>query len=105
MEVDRAIQNMFDNLIAATIEKDFAKFSRDGTSIFKGFCNKMMFKIGCIQLSPLLSKNHEVMFLTELKEKDLMAYLWKISFKSQSDDFLARLTIKDGKVASFFIKN
>ena len=104
MKLDQNIQNTFDDLIAATIEKDFEKFSANGTPAFKGLCNKIMFKRGCKQLSPLLSEESEAEFLTELNAKDQKIYLWKISFKSQSDDFLARMTIKDGKVVNFFIK-
>jgi hypothetical protein len=90
-------------LITAIAKSDHQGFIADGDAPFRQF-KKQQFEAVSGQLAPKLQAGHEISYLGELKQKGFRVTLWKLSFKDGSDDALATLSVKAGKVGGFFIR-
>jgi hypothetical protein len=90
-------------LVAAVAKSDYAAFISDGEASFKQL-KKEQFEAGTAQLAPRLQADHEISYLGELRQNGYRVTLWKLSFKNGSDDALATLSAKAGKVGGFFIR-
>jgi len=90
-------------LITAIEKSDYDTFVADGEGPFKQL-KKEQFETVSAQLAPKLQAGHEVSYLGDLKQKGYHVTLWRISFKDGSDDALATLSMKDGKVGGFWIR-
>jgi hypothetical protein len=55
-------------------------------------------------LSPRMKKGYDTAYLGQLKQQGCQVYLWKLVFKDGGDDTLAKLVLKDGKVAGFWLQ-
>ena len=56
------------------------------------------------QLAPRMKKGYECSYLGDLKQQGFHVLLWKLMFKDGGDDTLAKLALKDGKVAGFWLQ-
>lgn len=90
-------------LIDAIEKSDYDSFVADGEAPFKQL-KKEQFDPVATQAAPRLQAGHELSYLGDLKQKGYHVTLWRISFKDGSDDALATLSVKDGKVGGFFIR-
>jgi|ERR1051326_3910235 hypothetical protein len=90
-------------LLSAIGSGDYAAFVADGDAAFSAL-EKERFDSVVAQLSPRLKAGHEVTYLGELKQQGYQVTLWKLSFRDGSDDALATLSLKNGKVGGFWIK-
>jgi hypothetical protein len=90
-------------LLNSLENSDFNAFIADGSPAFQAM-TKDQFEAACTQLAPKLRVQHTVTFLGELKQHGYRVTLWKLSFADGSDDALATLSVKDGKVGGFWIK-
>ncbi len=90
-------------LLTAIATNDLAAFQNDGNEAFRSGITKPMFESVSAQLSPLFKDGYESEFLTSLKQRKMDVYLWKITPKTGSDQFVAKLVLEDGKVAGFWI--
>lgn len=95
---------MLDKLLQAVSSNDYASVISDGTVAFKTGITKQMIERVSAQLAPRMVKGYEVTFLGELKQQGCQVSLWKVSYKDGGDDTLAKLVIKDGKVAGFLLQ-
>src|SRR3954469_23700161 len=91
---DAAITN---KLITAVVQSDYDAFVADGEATFRQL-KKEQFQAATARLAPRLQAGHEVSYLGELKQNGYHVTLWKITFKDGSDDALATLSMKAGKV-------
>lgn len=89
-------------LIKAIEVSDHAAFIADGEAAFSKM-TKEKFAAVAAQLGPRLQAGHEITYLGELRQRGYHVTLWKLCFKNGSDDALASLSTKDGKVGGFFI--
>ena len=94
---------MASKLITAIEKSDYETFVADGEAPFKQL-KKEQFQAVAANVAPKLQAGHEVSYLGDLKQKGYRVTLWKISFKDGSDDMLATLGVKDGKVGGFWIR-
>jgi hypothetical protein len=90
-------------LVTAIVKSDYEAFLSDGEAPFKQF-KKAQFEAVSAQLAPKLQVGHEISYLGELKQKGYRVTLWKLTFKDGSDDILATLSMKAGKVGGFFLR-
>ena len=90
-------------LVAAIVKSDYEAFVSDGEAPFRQL-KKEQFEVVSAQLAPKLKAGHEISYLGELNQKGFRVTLWKLSFKDGSDDALATLSVKAGKVGGFFIR-
>lgn len=95
--------DIFTKLLNALEKKDYGAFVEDGEDAFKAL-PEGQFDSVVTQLAPKLGGNHEATYLGALQQKGFRVTLWKISFKDGSDDMLATLSVKNGKVGGFFIR-
>ncbi len=103
VDVPSPAKNTSDKLVSALVHNDYDAFIADGDTAFKGL-KKEQFEAVCKQLSTRFKAGHEVTWLGELKQKGYSVSLWKFTFKDGGDDLLGTLSIKDGKVAGYWIK-
>jgi soluble cytochrome b562 len=90
-------------LFAALEKSDYDAFVADGTPEFKGL-SKDKFDPVATLLAPKLKAGYAAFYLGELSQHGFHVTLWKVSFADGSDDTLATLVVKDGKVAGFWIQ-
>jgi hypothetical protein len=89
-------------LFTAIQKADYNSFVADGTDAFHGI-TKEQFASVCEALGPKLATAH-ISYLGELSQHGFRVTLWKVAFADGSDDGLASLSVKDGKVGGFWIK-
>ena len=89
-------------LIKAIAAADHAAFIAEGDAAIRQL-TKERFAAVAAQLGPRLQSEHETTYLGELRQRGYHVTLWKLSFKDGTDDALASLSVKDGKVGGFFI--
>jgi hypothetical protein len=90
-------------LIAAIEKTDFEAFLADGDGNLRQL-KKEQFDPIAARVSPRLLAGHDVSYLGELNQHGYHVTVWKISFKDGNDDFLASLSVKDGKVGGFILR-
>ena len=95
--------NASNKLLAAISSGDFAAFVADGNDAFKGL-KKEQFDSVCSQLGPRFKAGYQVTYLGDLNQKGYQVTLWRLRFSDGGDDFLASLSLKDGKVGGYWIK-
>ncbi len=91
-------------LLDAVAACDYDSFVADGNAAFKAGLTKQMLEGVCAQLSPRMKKGYDSTYLGRLKQQGCQVYLWKLVFKDGGDDTLAKLVLKDGKVAGFWLQ-
>jgi hypothetical protein len=89
-------------LLGAIQNSDYDAFVAGGTEAFHGI-TKAQFSSVSSALSQKL-KTAQVTFLGELAQHGYRVTLWKLSFADGSDDALATLSVKDGKIGGYWIK-
>ncbi len=95
---------VLDKLLKAVAANDYDGFVADGTAEVKAAMTKQMLEGVSAQLSPRMKKGYDATYLGELKQSGGKVYLWKLTYKDGGDDTLARLSLKDGKVAGFLLQ-
>ena len=91
-------------LLKAVEDYDYDNFVADGSAVFKAGITKQMFEGVCAQLSPRMKKGYDKTYLGRLNQQGCQVYLWKLQFKDGGDDILAKLVLKDGGVAGFWLQ-
>ncbi|AFY42994.1 hypothetical protein [Nostoc sp. PCC 7107] len=100
---EQSVQKTFTSLINAIEEKNYNKFISQGNAAFKEGITQQSFTQVSEQLAPRLKKGYSAVFVTKLNQQGYQVYLWKLTFKDGSDDILARLSLKAGKVGGFWL--
>jgi hypothetical protein len=88
-------------LVQAVEDSDYDSFVRDGDASFKSLPRQQFAKLSA-QLGPRLRVRHTLTYMGTLKQHGFDVSVWKISFSDGSDDMLATLSIKDGKIGGFW---
>jgi hypothetical protein len=95
---------VLDKLLKATEANDYDSFVANGTDVFKAALTKQMLAGVSGQLSPRMKKGYQCAYLGQLSQQGCQVLLWKLVFKDGGDDTLAKLVLKDGKVAGFWLQ-
>ena len=101
---EESARPVLDKLLKAVEANDYDSFVADGTAEVKAALTKQMLEGVSAQMAPRMKKGYEAKYLGELKQSGCKVYLWKLAYKDGGDDTLARLTLKDGKVAGFLLQ-
>ena len=101
-ETDEA--TILKKLLVAVEVGDYDGFVADGDAEFKAGLTKQMFEGVSAQLAPRMKEGYDTFYLGQLKQQGCQVYLWKLAFKDAGDDVLAKLVLKDGKVAGFWLQ-
>lgn len=97
-------REILNNLLGATEKNDYKAFLKDATAEVKAALTKQMLERVSSQVAPHMKKGYEVSYLGNLKQQGCKVYLWKLKYKDGHDDTLAKLVLKDGKVAGFWLQ-
>ena len=99
-----AARPVLDKLLKAVEANDYDSFVADGTAEVKAALTKQMLEGVSAQMAHRMKKGYDATYLGELKQSGCKVYLWKLTYKDGGDDTLARLSLKDGKVAGFLLQ-
>jgi len=83
---------------------DYHHFMIDTDDAFKAAMTKEALQSVSTQLAPRLQKGYTLTFLGELSQQSCQVSLWKVTYKDGSDDTLAKLAMKDGRIAGFWLQ-
>ena len=97
------VQGEVTKLVSAIAADDYALCVVDGNPAFQGL-KKDQFESVVSQIASNLKRGYDLAYLGDLNRRGYQVTLWRIRFKSGGDDFLATLSMKDGKVGGFWIK-
>jgi hypothetical protein len=100
---EQSVLDVFTNLLSAIATNDYKKFVAEGNSGFQEAITKEMFEPVSKELASRLNAGYTTVFLGELQQQGYRVYVWKVTFKDGGDDFLARLSLQDGKVGGFWL--
>ena len=101
---DEEVRPVLDKLLKAVEMNDYNSFVADGADAVKAGLTKQMLEGVSNQLAPRLKKGYMCSYLGELKQQGCKVYLWKLVYKDGEDDTLAKMVLKDGKVAGFWLQ-
>jgi hypothetical protein len=96
-------QEIFEKLMNATAGKNFPEFIALGDERFQSGIPKKEFDRVSNQLSSRMKAGYNANFLCDLKQNSFDTYVWKLTFSDKGTEFLARLSLKEDKVAEFLI--
>jgi hypothetical protein len=99
-----AARPVLDKLLKAVEANDYDSFVADGTAEVKAALTKQMLEGVSDQMAPRMKKGYDATYLGELKQSGCKVYLWRLVYKDGGDDTLAKLSLKDGKVAGFLLQ-
>jgi hypothetical protein len=104
VEPPKKEREILNNLLSATEKNDYKAFLKDATAKVKAALTKQMLEGVSSQVAPHMKKGYEVSYLGNLTQQGSKVYLWKLIYKDGHDDTLAKLVLKDGKVAGFWLQ-
>ncbi len=82
----------------------YEQFTSAGDASFQqGFTQEKFEKLAKL-FAPKLHEGYSVVFVTSLRQRDYLDYVWKLSFKNASDEFLIHLAIRNGYVIGFITR-
>jgi hypothetical protein len=90
-------------LVTAVQNDDYDAFMADGNALFKEL-PKERFDAVSAQIASRLKAGYTLTYFGDLKQLGYHLTVWKISFKDGGDDYLAEMSVKDGKVGGFWIR-
>ena len=100
---DQTTHAVFTNLMNATLSDNYDGFVADCDARMKAAVTKPMLDGVSEQIKPHAASGYEAEYMGELKQKGYEVYIWKLKFKDGSDDVLATMSLKGGKVGGFYL--
>jgi hypothetical protein len=101
-------QQMLTTLIKAVEANDYDSFAAQFAPEFKaklgGSEGKKALESANTMFAARFKKGYEAKYLDELKQQGAQYHVWKLVFKDGGDETLARLILKEGKVAGFWLQ-
>lgn len=103
--LDKKVENLFKEEINFVVKDDYKGFVSNGTAEFKKVITPKMFSDVSKQVLERFKIGHEEVFLTTLRKGGHFVYLWKISFKDNGDDIIAKMVLEKGdKISGFWLQ-
>jgi hypothetical protein len=103
-EIVKSERMILNNLLAAVEANDYAAFLTDASPEVKAGITKQMLEGVSVQVAPHMQQGYEVAYFGNLTQQGCGVYLWKLTYRDKRDDTLAKLVIKDGQVAGFWLQ-
>ncbi len=99
----KAAQDIFEAMLGAIEDDNRAVFVAQADANFKAALTPPVFKAVSDQVAARLKAGHQDLYLGEMKKAGFTVHLWRVRFTDGGDDFLAQMSLKDGKVGGFFL--
>ena len=93
----------FEAMMGAIEDNNRAAFLAFADTDFKAALTPPQFKQVSAQVAPRLKGEHAFKYLEEINRAGYVVYLWRVRFENGGDDFLAQMSVKDGKVGGFLL--
>jgi len=103
-DADPAVQKICTRMLKAIETKDRAEFIADGSDAVRAGTTDDIMQALSTQVGARMKKGYTATYLCELNQLKHQIYLWKLAFQDDGDDMVARVVMKDGKVAGFFFQ-
>lgn len=100
---DPSVDATYKKLMTATVAADYDGFMAECDATMRAALTKAKLEDVSKQLGPRLKAGYDSEYLGELKQRGFAVHLWKVHCKDGGDDFLATLSIKDGKAGGFYL--
>ncbi len=100
---DPAAEAIFNRLMTATVSADYDGFTAECDATMKAALTEAKLEEVSKQLAPRLKRGYDAEYLGELRQRGFAVHLWRVRCKDGGDDFLATLSIKDGKAGGFYL--
>ena len=103
-EVTLDLESTLNKLITAIENNDYDSFVENGNDEFKAGLTDQMFDGVSGIMSARFKNGYTLDYLGELNQQGYFVHLWKAVFDDKGDDVLIKLSIKDAKVAGFWLQ-
>ena len=103
-DADPAVQKTLDKILASIKTGDRDGFVANATDTVKEGMTKEVMDTMKEKFGERLDKGYKAAYQCQLKQVGHQVYLWKLTFKDDGDDLVARVVLKDGKLAGFFFQ-
>ena len=100
---DPSVEATFKKLMTATVSADYEGFAAGCDATMKAAVTKPKLEELSKQIAPRLTRGYDAEYLGELNQRGFAEYLWRVRCQDGGDDFLATLSLKDGKVGGFYL--
>jgi len=97
-------EESLDRLVVAIFSNDFEMFTSEGTEEFKNGITRKQFNAVSGQFKNLGADGYSSEYLTDLNQRGVTVYLWKLTHKDSDEEMLARMILIDGKVGGFWLQ-
>ena len=99
-EIQQLAKDYWDNIVAASNQKDYALFARDFSEKMKRDATKENIEKQWLQTPLLCDLLPEPEFMGLLQSQNSIRVLWKQRFKSEADESLGQLILidEDGEI-------
>ncbi|MBK1829860.1 hypothetical protein JIN77_03930 [Verrucomicrobiaceae bacterium R5-34] len=92
-------------LLDATQNKDLEKFESVCNEVMQQAMTEETMAAVSQRFAEFLKQGYQASYMGSLDRKSVKTFYWKLDFKTDGrPDMLAELSMKDGKVAGFFIR-
>lgn len=102
--VDAGVESKLHTLLGALEHGSLEEFTAPGDGAFKAAMTDAQISAIHSQLGQHFEKGYKAEYLGQLKQRGCDVYLFKVSFTDGSDDLAAKLVLRGGKVAGFWIQ-
>jgi len=92
------------NMLSAIENDSLTDFLASGDPAFRSGMTQQIFDSVRQSLAPRLKQGYTAKYFCNLNQQGFMVYLWKLEFNDKTDDVLATLSLKDGKVSGFWLR-
>jgi hypothetical protein len=101
---EQSVRPVLDKLLNAVEVNDYTGFVADGNEAFKAEVTKQVFGDVSTQIAPRLKKGYKAVYMGELEQQDHQIHLWRLEYMDGGDETMAKLVLKDGKIAGFWLQ-
>jgi hypothetical protein len=99
-----AVERVLVKMIEAVKAQSYEDFLTDADAKLKSQFSRQQFEGICgLYTAPLL-KGYRLEYLGQLRRRESLVHLWKVSVVDGQDESLIRLVIKDGKVSGIWVQ-
>ena len=100
---DPAADAIFQKLMSAAISSDYESFVAECDAKIKTALTRSQLESVSKQIAPLLQPGYDAEYLSGLNQRGYAVHLWRVRARDGGDDYLATLSVKDGKAGGFYL--
>jgi hypothetical protein len=96
-------ERVLNKMIEAVKAQSYEDFLSDADAQLKSNLSRQQFEGICGLYTAPLRKGYRLEYLGQLRQREAIVYLWKITVVDGQDEALIRFVMKDGKVSGFWV--